>query len=394
MAGLHIDCEKCTGCGLCLKACAVSALTLENGKARADDSCVICGMCVDACHADAISVRGEESAAADISAFKDILVIAEQNDGELAGVAYELTGKGRSLADERGCALCAVLGGENARENAEKLIAAGADKVMICADARLTDGGGEEIYSEYISSMIKKYRPEAVLFGATKFGRSLAPRVAARLGTGLTADCTELAIDPETSLLCQTRPAFGGNLMATIICPNSRPQMATVRPGIMPRPSLEAKRRGEIISETIDARIITKIELLEKVKITGAESIAGADTIVVAGRGIGNQKNLELVKEAAALMGAELGCSRPLVDMGWCEYQHQVGQTGCTVAPKLLISVGVSGAVQHLAGICRAEKIIAVNHDPEAPIFDVAHYAVVGDAVEILKELIQILRAE
>lgn len=386
MAGLRVEREKCVGCGLCVKSCDLQALTLENNKAVAGESCILCGMCVNSCPFGAISIYKEETAQ-DLSSYGNIWVLAEQDEGELTEVAYELTGKGRELADERGCGLFAVLAGKNAEANAEKLIAAGADKVIICTDAR-TYGNSEEIYAEYISSAIKKHRPEIVLCGATKFGRSLAPRVAARMRTGLTADCTGLSIDPETKLLRQTRPAFGGNLMATIICPGGRPQMATVRPGIMPRPALSGGRAGGIIRETIPDGIIRKTELLEKIQTSGADSVAGAEKLIVAGRGIGNQKNLELVKEAARLIGAEVGCSRPLVDMGWCGHRHQVGQTGCTVAPKLLISVGVSGAVQHQAGIIRAEKIIAVNHDPEAPIFDIAHCAVVGDAAEILKELI------
>lgn len=391
MSGLRIDHEKCVGCGLCVKSCDVSALEMRNKKAAVSAACVLCGMCVGSCPFGAISLRKEETAA-DLSSYGDIWVLAEQNEGELAEVAYELAGKGRELADARGCSLFAVLAGKNAEANAGKLIAAGADKAIICADDR-TNGNNEEIYAEFISSAIKKYRPEIVLCGATKFGRSLAPRVAARMRTGLTADCTELSIDPEIKLLLQTRPAFGGNLMATIICPGSRPQMATVRPGIMPRPALTAGRAGEIIRETISGGVICRTELLEKTRTPAADSVAGAERLIVAGRGVGNQKNLELVKEAARLMGAEVGCSRPLVDMGWCGYRHQVGQTGCTVAPKLLISVGVSGAVQHQAGIMRAEKIIAINHDPEAPIFDIAHCAVVGDVVEILKELISELKS-
>lgn len=391
MAGLYIDNEKCVGCGLCVKSCGLSALALENKKAVVSAACVMCGICAGSCPSDAISIRKDDPDAADLSLYKNILVLAEQDEGRLAPVAYELAGKGRGLADELGCELYAVLAGGNAGENAKKMIAAGADKVIICSDSMAYDND-EEIYAEFISAAIRKYRPEIVLCGATGFGRSLAPRVAARVRTGLTADCTDLSIDPETKLLCQTRPAFGGNLMATIICPGSRPQMATVRPGIMPSPVMDAGRIGGIICETITERIKGKTELLEKIEKPRSGSIAGAEKLIVAGRGIGNRKNLGLVREAARLIGAGFGCSRPLVDMGWCEHKHQVGQTGCAVSPRLLISVGVSGAVQHQAGITRAEKIIAVNHDPEAPIFDIAHCAVVGDAAEILSELIAELK--
>lgn len=392
MAGLHVEKEKCVGCGLCFKTCNLSALTLKNQKAVVSDACSICGLCVSSCPFGALSIRGKEDNSAAAVSCENIWVLAEQHGGELARVSFELVGKARQLAAERGCESVSILAGKNAAKNAEKLIAAGADKVIICTDARLEENR-EEFYTEYAATLIKKHCPEIVLCGATKLGRSLAPRIAARIRTGLTADCTELEIDAETKLLRQTRPAFGGNLMATITCPNSRPQMATVRPGIMPDPAFDAERSGEIINETLATRITSKTELLKKIKSTGAASISDAETIIVAGKGIGNQKNLELVKHAAKLMGAELGCSRPLVDMGWCEYKHQVGQTGCTVAPKLLISVGVSGAVQHLAGISRAEKIIAINHDPEAPIFDLAHYSVIGDAAEILQALIETLQA-
>lgn len=390
MGGLFVEKAKCTGCGLCVKSCAADALSIVDKKAAVSNGCTMCGLCISGCPFGALSMRGGQSQAGD---GKNLWIIAEQNEGELARVSYELTGKGRLLADERGCELLAVLAGKNCEANALRLIEAGADRVIICPDDRL-ENNSDEPYAEYVSSVIEKYRPEAVLCGATRFGRSLAPRVAARLSTGLTADCTGLEIDPETRLLQQTRPAFGGNLMATIICPDRRPQMATVRPGVMPSPALDGRRAGEIIRESLPDKLPGRTELLEKIRMAGPASISGAEKIIVAGRGIGNQKNLRLAREAAGLIGAELGCSRPLIDLGWCGYRHQVGQTGCTVAPRLLISVGVSGAVQHQAGIARAEKIIAVNHDPDAPIFDIAHYAVVGDAIEILTELIDVLKSK
>lgn len=391
MPGLKINAEKCVGCGICLKSCSSGALTIRGGKAVDNNSCVLCGLCVDSCPSEAISIHKESLETAELSLYKNIFVFAEQSGDELTRVTFELIGKGRALADAKACELVAVIGAVNVASNIEKLTAIGADKVIYCADKRLRENT-DEIYTEYLALLIEKYRPEIFLYGATKFGRSLAPRIAARVKTGLTADCTVLEIDEETALLRQTRPAFGGNIMATIICPNHRPQMATVRPGVMPAPVPDAGRKSKIIEEKLPSRIAVKTTLLGAVKTGKSMSIADAEVLIVAGRGIGNQKNLGLVRKLVELMGAELGCSRPLVDMGWCEYRHQVGQTGCTVAPRLLISVGVSGAIQHLAGITRAEKIVAINSDPEAPIFGAAHYSVIGDAVDILKEMIEAVK--
>ena len=236
--------------------------------------------------------------------------------------------------------------------------------------------------------MITQYKPEILLLGATGFGRSLAPRIAARVKTGLTADCTILEIDHETGLLHQTRPAFGGNLMATIVCPGHRPQMATVRPGIMPVQDPDFSREGQIISMEYEDSIEKKIKLMEEILAPEVKTIADAEIIVAVGRGIGSQKNMALAEKLASLIGGSLGVSRPLVDIGWGNHKNQIGQTGSSISPKLLISCGISGAIQHLAGISGAENIIAINTDPEAPIFNTAHYKVVGDCVEILKKMI------
>lgn len=390
MAKLIIDEVKCTGCGLCIKACPASALEVADGKARSDDNCVLCGICVNTCPFGAISIEkdGEEETQDESSG---VFLFAEQYGGELLPVAFELCGKGRELADSLGTELVAVLGGENARVNAEKLTEAGADRVLICEDRR-TFENSDAVYAHLLSKVIEERRPEIFLYGATRFGRSLAPRVAARIGTGLTADCTGLDIDPESRLLLQTRPAFGGNLMATIKCPNRRPQMATVRPGVMPAPERAPSRKGAIEKTELGGLSEARTKIVESVRAQGAKSIADAKVLVVVGRGIGDKKNLEKAFELADLLGAELGCSRPLVDMGWLEYAHQVGQTGSTVAPELLISIGVSGAIQHLAGIGRAENIIAVNSDPDAPIFEVSDYAVICDAVSFMSETADALR--
>lgn len=391
MAGLIINKEKCVGCGICVKGCAAKALKVENKKAVVDENCVLCGICVDSCPFGAISIEKDQNGPVDISEYHGIWIFAEQQEGRVLDVAFELIGKGKMLADQKGCELTAVLLGDQLTGAAEKLISYGADRVLLCEDPILAIPS-EESYSETISRLIRKEKPDILLFGATGFGRSLAPRIAARVRTGLTADCTVLGINQETGLLEQTRPAFGGNLMATIICPYHRPQMATVRPGVMPAMEPSPTRKGEIIRVHIPKAASPLVELLQKIQTGTGESIADAPIIVSAGKGIGSQKNMALVRELAALIGGSVGVTRPLVDSGWCEYKNQIGQTGCAVAPKLLIACGISGAIQHLAGIGGAKTIIAINNDPEAPIFSVAHYAVVGDCVEILKELISTLK--
>ncbi|MBA1333747.1 MAG: Electron transfer flavoprotein, alpha subunit [Firmicutes bacterium] len=389
MPGLKINQEKCIGCGLCVKCCALNALRIENKTALVNDNCILCGICVDNCPSQALSIEKEDSEQTDLSKYSGIWVFAEQYKGEVLPVAYELLGKGRELAHQKGCELTALLFGKDVSAEAQKLIAYGADKVLLCEDDDLADNLDEN-YIELFNLLINKYNPEILLFGATGFGRSIAPRVAARVRTGLTADCTQLEIDHETGLLHQTRPAFGGNLMAIIVCPNHRPQMATVRPGIMSAQQFDNSRSGKVIPVSMPKPVAKNIELLEEVLSSEIDSIADAQIIVSAGRGIGAQKNLALVHQLAGLIGGKVGVSRPLVDIGWSEYKHQVGQTGSTVAPKLLIACGISGAIQHLAGISGAKTIIAINTDPDAPIFSIAHYKVVADCVEVLKQLISI----
>lgn len=387
MPGLVINHDKCVGCGRCVKTCASGALRIENKKAVVDPAvCVMCSICVDSCKFSAISMETEKSSAG-LNDFHGVYVFAESGEEGPLPVAYELLGKGRELADARGTKLSAILIGSGTEQYAPSLIAHGADEVFLF-DSEIYRNLFEEPVAQALVSLIHREKPEILLFGATMFGRSLAPRVAAAIHTGLTADCTVLEIDKETGLLHQTRPAFGGNLMATIICANTRPQMATVRPGIMRALPADALRTGEIRLCESPSVPFTGMELLETIRKESSKSIKDAKIIVDAGRGVGSHKNLMLVRHLAELMGGELGCSRPLVDMGWAEYSHQVGQTGCSVAPDLLITVGVSGAIQHLAGISNAKTIIAINNDPDAPIFSIAHYKVVGDCMEIVRELI------
>lgn len=399
MSGLLIDSDACIGCGRCAKACASGGIVVEgqrpNRRARATESCVLCGSCVDACPVNAISIERDEAVdVVDLDAYRDIWVFVQTDESDaVAPVAYELVGKARKLADERGCHLVTLMGASPAASlsHCEHLIYAGADTVVVCRDERLVRNESE-VYARLVCDLAVERKPEIILYGATAFGRELAPRVAAHLQTGLTADCTVLAMDPQTGLLQQTRPAFGGNLMATIICPAHRPQMATVRPGIFKTPALDYTRSGNVVQVSLGSEVKSRVHLLDAAEVSDEVPITQADRLVVVGRGIGSKKNLALMRDLAVALGAELGCTRPVVEAGWLPYRHQVGQTGVTVSPKLLLSIGVSGAIQHVAGIGGAECIIAVNEDPDAPIFDVARYKVVGDAMEVAQELLDRLK--
>lgn len=390
MAGLRVDAGLCIGCGRCVRACGSGGIEVEGRLARPTEGCVLCGSCVDACPAGAISIeRGDAAGTADLSSYRGIFVFAQvDGDGRLAAVALELTGRARELADARGCGVTALLaeGAGAGADNAGRLIAAGADEVVRCDDARMALPDAE-VTARWVESVARERRPEAILIGATAFGRQLAPMVSVRLETGLTADCTALDIDPGTGLLRQTRPAFGGNLMATIVCPAHRPQMATVRPGIFREPDPDPARTGRVTDVPLDASIVPRVRVLSVDASGPGASIADAERLVVVGRGIGSKKNVPLMRRLARALGAELGCTRPLVEAGWLEYPHQVGQTGVSVSPRVLVSIGVSGAIQHLAGIGGAETVIAVNEDPSAPIFGVADYKVVADAIDFATEL-------
>ncbi len=396
MAGLLIDAEKCVGCGRCVRTCGNDGLRIEGErrerKAVATGNCVYCGSCVDACPVGAIAIeKGEAADAAELDSYHGIWVFAQvDSTGAVLSVAFELMGKARELAAARGCDVTAVLGeGANASDtNATQLIAAGADRVLRCRDERLATGDAM-CFARLICDLAAERKPEIILYGATNFGRELAPGVAVRLQTGLTADCTVLSIDEETGLLHQTRPAFGGNLMATIMCPAHRPQMATVRPGIFKASAPDASRMGEVEDVALATDITPQVEILEHAAPSDEPSITEAKRLVVVGRGIGSKKNLNLMRELANALDAELGCTRPVVEAGWLEYRHQVGQTGVSVAPELLVSVGVSGAIQHLAGISGAKCVVAINEDPDAPIFGAANYSVVGDAVEVVSALLE-----
>lgn len=402
MSGLLVDKDLCIGCGLCVKACGNAGIVVEgerpNRLARPADGCILCGACVQACPKKAISIARDtdgdetpEQRACRLAAYKDIWVFAQvDQEGRALPVALELLGRARELAAARGCRVLALLGqGAAAPQNqATALLAAGADEVLLCRDDRLA-ALDAQVYAHWICDLANARKPETILYGATAFGRELAPGVAVRLQTGLTADCTVLDIDSATGLLQQTRPAFGGNLMATIECPRHRPQMATVRPGVFTAPRADAAcaARGRITQVDLADAWQPRVRVDAVERACAADTITDADVLVVVGRGIGSKKNLAVARQLADALGGKLGCTRPVVESGWLEYWHQVGQTGVSVSPKLLISLGVSGAIQHVAGIGGAQTVIAVNEDPDAPIFGAATYRVVGDCVEVAREL-------
>ncbi|MHB1485806.1 MAG: FAD-binding protein [Saccharofermentanales bacterium] len=391
MAEININTEKCTGCKICIKACPFSAIEVNEKKAKILDNCTLCGVCVSSCKFDAIDFTADSGKAAtgDISAYKGVWVFAEQKEGIPSNVSHELLGEGSKLASKLGVDLSAVLLGQDMDNAAAELIVQGADNVYV-VDHPSLKYFNDESYSDIFSQLIEKYKPEIVLIGATAYGRSFAPRVSSRLRTGLTADCTSLEIDEEKKILLQTRPAFGGNLMATIICPDTRPQMSSVRPKVMKPLPADKSRSGNIIRPDIKIpenvrTIVTPVSLAEGKMVNLAE----ADIIVAAGRGIGDQKNLKLVEELAEVLGGAVGASRAIVDSGWIEYNHQVGQTGKTVGPKVYFACGISGAVQHLVGMSSSDTIIAINKNPDAPIFKIATFGIVGDLMEVLPALIK-----
>ncbi|MCD8146403.1 MAG: electron transfer flavoprotein subunit alpha/FixB family protein [Clostridiales bacterium] len=323
---------------------------------------------------------------------KNLWVFIETDEGRAKNVGYELLTPGRAMADKLGEALVAVVMGQNVEPVAKQAIAYGADQIILVE--------GEE-YNTYntdaatyaMCQLIEKYQPTIVLYGATSNGRDLGPRVACKMQTGLTADCTGL--DIEDGLMMSTRPTFGGNLMATIACPDHRPQMSTVRPGVFKKSQPDAGRTGEIIAEDIhiDPAAI-RVKLLERVKeVAEAVNLEEADIIVSGGRGVKGPEGFGVIRDLANALGGVVGASRAAVDSGWIPHAHQVGQTGKTVAPKIYIACGISGAIQHLAGMSGSDTVIAINKDPNAPIFEVADYGIVGDLFEVIPALVQEIKA-
>jgi len=410
---IKVNLDKCTGCKLCIKSCPFGLIEVKNKKAVIDIAgCNLCGNCVEACKFEAITIKRKKGQSPDgrsrverginTGDYRGVWVFAEQRDGDIASVSFELLGIGKKISRDLGVTLSAILLGHDVFRKASELIGYGADEVYVVDDLILKDFQ-DDVYSQVLSHLISEKKPEIVLAGATSIGRSFIPKVASFLHTGLTADCTELSIDKEKRLLVQTRPAFGGNIMATIICPDHRPQMATVRPKVMkmnePMHPYGATQCGTGVSAKIVPIDIKKMHITSRTNVLNfveeveeTINLAEADIIVAGGRGMREAKNFKLLEDLAKAINGALAASRAAVDSGWISYSHQVGQTGRTVSPKLYIACGISGAVQHLAGMQSSDIIVAINSDPHAPIFKIATYGLVGDLFEIVPLLTKELK--
>jgi electron transfer flavoprotein alpha subunit/NAD-dependent dihydropyrimidine dehydrogenase PreA subunit len=391
---LTVIIDKCTGCKVCEFACPFGAIVVVDSKAKVLENCTDCGICVEQCPEAALTLGVAVAEGPSLESYRNIWVFAEQRDGVLTKVVNQLLGKARELADSLGVRVEAVLLGQNVAGLAPDLIAHGADTVYLAEDEHLAHYR-TDAYAKVLADVIKAKRPEIVLFGATVIGRDLAPRVSQRIHTGLTADCTGLEIDMAERLLLQTRPAFGGNIMATIICPRHRPQMSTVRPGVMKALPADPSREGRV--ERVDVQV-SPADLKTIIKQVVKEArkrvdLEEAKIIVSGGRGMGGPEAFKILEELTEVIGGEVGASRAAVDAGWISVDHQVGQTGKTVHPDLYIACGISGSIQHQAGMKGAKCIVAINKDPGAPIFQIADFGIVGDLFKVVPMLTQELKA-
>lgn len=388
-----VEIDLCDGCRRCLRACPYDAIEIKADKAYIGERCTVCGACMETCPGEAILTDTEPRTIPDFSDHAGVWVFAEQRGGNLNRVTVELLGKAGELAGELDQEVAAVLIGDQVGDLADTLIEFGADTVYLAEDALLKNYR-TQAYTQVFQELIAAHKPEILLMGATHIGRDLAPRVSARVGSGLTADCTELSIDAGEGILWQTRPAFGGNIMATIANRFSRPQMATVRPGVMeviPTPG----KKGKIVTHTTTLREADiGTETLAVVKeAKSSVDICQARIIVAGGRGVNDAAGFEVLRELAKTLGAELAGTRVAIEEGWIPPANQVGQTGKTVRPDLYIACGVSGAIQHRAGMMNSKFIVAINKDPYAPIFKVADWGIVGDLFDVVPELTQQLRS-
>ena len=398
--------DRCISCQLCLGECPVSAIELAAGGAAVinQETCIGCGKCLDVCPAGAVLLEKKRRQKEVREAIKDstegvvdyrgVAVFIEVADGRGAPVSWELIGKGRELAAKRRTKVIGFLLGHRMNPIAEEAIAYGCDEVQVIDDP-LLQNYLSQTYGDALAELCRRTRPEILLMGATFLGRDLSGIVATRLNTGLTADCTGLDIDEEKGYLLMTRPTFGGNIMATIYCQHNRPQMSTVRPRVMKASAQDVSRRGDLYVQPWNPPSGEMAEIIDFIKEAPQASGGGivqAPALVVAGKGACDPASMPLLQELADLIGGVVACSRPVVESGLMPYERQVGQTGKTVAPKLYIGVGVSGAVQHLVGMQGSEKIVAINSDPQAPIFQIADVGLVGNYLQVVPALIASLK--
>jgi len=390
-----IDEDQCTGCGNCVDSCPYGAIELENNIAIVLSNCNLCGICVENCPVEAITLERDKPSKEkiDLSQYKGVWVIAEHYKKIVHKVAFQLLGKGRELSNLLDSKLTFVILGCNFDDDIGDFSEYGMDEIIYIKSPLLKDYYSD-LYVKVITELVEEHKPEIILIGATPTGRDFAPRVAKRLHAGLTADCTGLDINPETKNLLQTRPTFGGNIMATIRTPFSRPQMATVRPGIFKKPK---KIKKNVPVKVIDYNFTEEDSVSKIIKIINTSktpvNLEDAKIIVAGGRGVGSKESFKLIEDLASVLGAELGGSRITVELNWLDPDRQIGQTGVTVSPKLYIACGISGAIQHIVGMENSHTIVAINKDPAAPIFNFAHYGIVGNLHEIIPILIEEIKS-
>ena len=396
---LIIDHERCTLCKLCIRSCPFGAFFIEENLLEVNESCTLCGTCTNVCRFNALHIERKLASSEELAKYKGVMVWIELDEAAVPPkpkkVSLELLGKGQLLAKDLGEALTAVVLTDSEEINLQMLGSCGADRVVLCRHELLktysTDG-----FTSVICAVIASNKPAVVLYGATPHGRDLAPRVAARLKLGLTADCTGLEIDDQRQLV-QTRPAFGGNIMASIITPYNRPQTSTVRPNVFPVPVRDDKHEALVENFNVTlTKAAIRTRVVEKNYLDDGceESIENARVLVAAGRGCQKASNLDLLRHLAGQLGGGLAGSRAIVEQGWIPHTQQVGQSGTTVGPELYIAAGISGAIQHQVGMSSSKTIIAINKEPEAAIFKLADLGVVGDALEILPKLSKLIDQE
>lgn len=394
MEPIKVIIDKCVGCGLCVTACPYDAIQMINEKAIIDiEKCTLCSACIEACKFGAIVIYKRSFKGQDVTSYSGICLYAEHRNGKLASVVLEIIGVAMKLKGDLNAKISAILLGNGMNPLAEELVLYGVDEVWMIDSPEIGEFD-EDVQAEIVAEILMEKKPEIFLGGGTIIGRSILPRVAAKLLTGLTADCTELTIDSKNKLLRQTRPAFGGNIMATILCENHRPQMATVRHKVMDEAKkVKSGHIGKIVKFNHIKIPKTKIEVLGFVKEKDITvNLVDADFIVSGGRGLQDPKNFVLIEELAGTINGAVGASRAAVDAGWIPYSHQIGLTGKTVKPIVYVACGISGAIQHLAGMKSSDIIVAINNDSNASIFDFSQYGIIGDLFEVVPELIKQLK--